>query len=202
MSDQSQKNPIDYEVANIPGMAKFHGWFRWKEVEEYRLPGRRLFRASSPNYMTPREDPINGGDKSQCLTQDAVNWLTANKVNSVISFNQFPYQQDELALLNEANITYRHYSTKDFTSPSIEDLKDAVKFHAEFEGAVTLVHCGYGHGRTGTGISAIQLYAEGGKRPTMQEWIVNNHVEWLAKGEVENLEILAEYYKENPRPSG
>jgi hypothetical protein len=200
MGDPHQKDPgVNVEVLG-PDPDKYHGWFRWREVEKYRLPGHRLFRASSPNYVSRGEDRINGGDKSQNLTQDAVNWLTKNKVNSIISFNQFPYKPDELDLLKKANITYRHYGAEDFHSPSIENLKAAVKFHAEFEGAVTLVHCGYGQGRTGTGISAIQLYAEDGERPTEREWIMENHVELMAKDEVENLRILAKYYKNNPRP--
>ena len=200
MSDQSQKDlAVDGEVLTT-GTAVNHGWFRWKEVHKYLLPGHRLFRSSSPNYRSRREDPINGGDKSQRLTQESVDWLTKNGVNSIISFNRFPYNPDELALLTEANIVYRHYGTEDFTSPSIEDLKAAVKFHAEFKGAVTLVHCGYGHGRTGTGISTIQLYAEDGKRPTEWEWITDNHVELMAKDEVKNLQILAERYKKNLRP--
>lgn len=200
MSGQSQTNLSLDEEALVPGLAKYHGWFRWTEVEKYRLPGHRLFRASSPNYVPRREDPINGGDKSHHLTQDAVNWLTRNKINSIISFNQFPYSPDDLELLNKANITYRHYVTEDFHSPSIENLKAAVKFHAEFKDAVTLVHCGYGYGRTGTGISAIQLYAEDGKQPTEREWIVENRVELMAEGQIENLRVLAEYYKNNPRP--
>ena len=199
MSDSNQKDLVVGEEVLIPGMAKYHGWFRWEEVEKYRLPGHRLFRSSCPNYIPRREDPINGGDRSQRLTQDAVNWLTKNKVNSIISFSQFPYTSDELALLKEANIAYRHYGTEDFTSPSIENLKAAVKFHAELKDAVTLVHCGYGHGRTGTGISTIQLYAEDGKRPTQREWIVENCVEIMAKDEVKNLQILAEHFKNNPR---
>lgn len=201
MSDRSQKYPVtDEEVPTTVGTAEDHGWFRWKEVEKYCLPGHRLFRSSSPNYKTPLEDPIDGGDRSQRLTQDAVNWLTKNKINSLISFNQFSYKPEELDLLKEANITYWHYGTKDFTSPSIENLKNAAKFHAGFEGAVTLVHCGYGHGRTGTGISAIQLYAEDGNLPTMEGWIVENRVELRAKGQIESLQELAEYYKENPHP--
>lgn len=171
------------------------------EVGKHCLPGHRLFRSSSPNYLSPREDAVNGGDKSQRLTQDAVKWLTENKINSIISFNQFSYKPEELALLSKANITYRHFCAEDFHSPSIENLKAAVMFHAELKDASTLVHCGYGHGRTGTGISAIQLYVEDGKQPTKMEWIAIDHVEPVAVDhEVENLQILAEFYQKNPRP--
>ena len=179
--------------------AKDHGWYRWEQVKQHCLPERTLFRASSPNYKSPREDPVNGGDKSQTLTQNSVDWLVKNKINILISFNRFPYKPEELSLLEKANITYRHHSTVDYTSPSIEDLKAAVEFHAQFKDAATLVHCGYGHGRTGTGISAIQLYAEDGERPTAREWIVDNRVEIMAKDQVANLMVLADFYKNNPR---
>ena len=177
-------------TAGDPEAAK-HGWKEWEKVTKYLLPGHSLFRSSCPGYKSD--------DKSQNLTQDAVNWLTKNNVNSIISFNEFSYKHAELDLLTKAKITYRHYKTVDFNSPSLDFLKAAVKFHADFKGAVTLVHCGYGHGRTGTGISAIQLYAENGQRPTETEWIKDNHVETNAKNEVENLRILAQFYKDHPR---
>ena len=168
-----------------------HGWSRWKEVTKHTLPGHRLFRSSCPGY-----NPYQGG-KSQHLTQTAVDWLTKNNVNSIISFNQLPYTQEEVALLNNANIAYRHYRTEDFTSPALADLKAAAEFHDKLENAVTLVHCGYGHGRTGTGISAIQLYAEDGKGPTETEWVQDNHVE--TKDQVTSLAMLVEYYQQHPR---
>ena len=168
-----------------------HGWSQWKEVTKYLLPGHRLFRSSAPGYA--------GGDKSQRLTQTAVDWLTNNHINSIISFNEFSYTQAEMDLLDKAHIAYRHYSTIDWNSPSIQNLKAAATFHDELKDAVTLVHCGFGHGRTGTGISAIQLYAENGKRPTEEEWLEDNHVERRAKNQVENLEILAKHYQEHPR---
>lgn len=178
----------------VAGEAKKHGWSQWKEVKKYLLPGHRLFRSSCPGYKQAE------GDKSQRLTQAAVDWLTNNHINSIISFNSFSYTQSEKDLLAQAHIQYHHYSTPDFNSPSIQNLKAATDFHEKLQGAVTLVHCGYGHGRTGTGISAIQLYAEDGKRPTEREWIQDNYVEVMAKNEVENLQKLAEEYREHPRP--
>jgi len=170
----------------IANKAEDHGWLRWKKVTEYLLPGRTIYRASCPNYRTSKE-----------LSQNAVDWLKQNEVNSIISFNSVPYNQAELDRLNAAGVSYRHYETEDWTSPSIKDLKEAAAFHESFPTAVTLVHCGYGHGRTGTGVSAIQLYASDGVWPTEQQWIIDNKVE--AIGQVESLRELAAYYKAHPR---
>jgi hypothetical protein len=166
--------------------ARDHGWLRWRKVTEYLLPGRTIYRAACPNYKT-----------SQDLTQKAVNWLKQNEVNSIISFNSTPYNQAELDRLNAAGISYHHYETEDWTSPSIKDLKEAAAFHESFPAAVTLIHCGYGHGRTGTGVSAIQLYANDGVWPTERQWIIDNKVE--TKGQIESLRELAAYYNAHPR---
>ncbi|KAF9643782.1 hypothetical protein BDM02DRAFT_3122951 [Thelephora ganbajun] len=187
----SHEHRVTDETISEGKEAEKHGWKEWEKVEKYLLPGHLLFRSSSPGYR--------GSDRSQRLTKDAVEWLTKKQVNSIISFNQYQYTQEELGLLAEAKITYRNWSTVDLHSPSIDNLKAAVEFHANFKDAVTLVHCGFGHGRTGTGISAIQLYAENGERPTEQEWIRDNHVEIIAEGEIENLRELATYYKNHPR---
>jgi len=183
----ANRDPLaDYEGIVTVNKAEDHGWLRWKKVTEYLLPGRTIYRASCPNYGASRE-----------LTQKAVDWLKQNEVNSIISFNSVPYNQAELDRLNAAGISYRHYETEDWTSPSIKDLKEAAAFHESFPTAVTLVHCGYGHGRTGTGVSAIQLYASDGVWPLEHQWMIDNKVE--AIGQVESLRELAAYYKAHPR---
>ena len=185
VSVTDDKNPFFEEII-IANKARDHGWLRWKKVTEHLLPGRTIYRASCPNYQT-----------SQGLTQEAVDWLKQNEVSSIISFNAVPYNQAELDRLNAAGISYRHYKTEDFTSPSTKDLKEAAAFHESFPTAVTLIHCGYGHGRTGTGVSAIQLYVSDGVCPTEQQWVIDNKVE--TKGQIESLRGLAAYYKAHPR---
>lgn len=112
-----------------------------------------------------------------------------NHINSIISFNEFRYKPEEEDLLSKAKITHSHYKTIDRHSLSIDNLKASVEFHDKRKGAATFVHCGYWYGWTGIGISAIQLYAENGLRPTKLERERSNHVEREAEGEIENLRL-------------
>ena len=143
-------------------------WMRFYEVTEHVPADRRLFRSSAPNYN-------KGG---QPLTQSAVDFLVSQGVNSIISFHQLPYGDTTgKSLLESAGILYHHIPVADFTAPTQQQLKDAVEFFASISSACTLVHCGYGHGRTGTGVTALQLAATQGKNPGEEDWIKINHVE-------------------------
>ena len=148
-------------------------WRNWEEVTEYLQPqlqtGRRLFRSSSPNYA--------GSDSTQNLNQAAVDILVQRGIHRVISFNKIPYTQEELARLKQAGITYRHFPVKDFTAATIEQLREAAEFYAMGPPTSVLMHCGFGHGRTGTGVTAIQLFTTSGQNPPEDEWKSKNHVE-------------------------
>jgi protein-tyrosine phosphatase len=56
----------------------------------------------------------------------------------------------------------------------------------------TLVHCGHGHGRTGTCVTALQIGATRGFAPLEAEWKAVNHVE--AEGQMTVLRELRETY--------
>ncbi|KAF8891606.1 protein-tyrosine phosphatase-like protein [Gymnopilus junonius] len=119
------------------------GWKNFREVTQNILPNHRLFRASSPNYL--------GMDLTQELRRESVDFLLQNGINRIISLNQYPYSEEELASLESAGITYLHIPVKDFHPPTIEQLSKAFEFYrADPDGATTLVHCGAGYGRSGT----------------------------------------------------
>ena len=120
------------------------------------------------------------------------------KIKQYHQLQRVPLQARGGGFIEQGKDTYRHYKTIDWNSPSADNLKAAVEFHDKPKGAVTLVHCGFGHRRTWMGISAIQLYAESGLHPTELRWVRDNHVE-EAEGEIENLIILAKLYKEHLR---
>ncbi|KAJ8473354.1 hypothetical protein ONZ45_g16332 [Pleurotus djamor] len=143
------------------------GWFRFKEVT-FLVPRRhRLFRASSPNYF--------GFDASLSLTPEAVRFLEACEIDSLVSFNSQNYTENERASLKAAGIEFLHVPVKDFTAATPEQLDAVYQFF--LENRATLLHCGYGHGRTGTGVTAIQLYATSGQAPPEDYWQAVNHVE-------------------------
>lgn len=48
---------------------------------------------------------------------------------------------------------------RDYAAPTLEQLAEGNASYRKHRGG-TLVWCGYGHGRTGTMITALQIYAE------------------------------------------
>src|SRR5262245_37448328 len=133
-------------------------WLRFYQVTKHVPPGHTLHRASAPNYIPYK----------QKLTESAVQFLTDHGIDSIISFNAHPYTDDEKELLTSAKIEYKHLPVKDFHAPTMETLRSANEFFLQRES--TLVHCEYGHGRTGTGVTGIQLYATKGELPLEADW--------------------------------
>ena len=167
-------------MATISEAAASAGWFRWRQVTAHIPPDCVLYRASSPNYTT--------GDVSQRLDADAVDFLAQVGVRGIASFNSVPYAAKWTALLAAAGIDYLHLPTPDRTPPSRADLDAAREFLLAKK--CVLVHCGYGHGRTGTGVTAIQLYQTRGLLPPEEDWMAINYVETAEQ--VQALRYLAE----------
>lgn len=108
----------------------------------------RLARSSSPNY--------DGYDKSQHMDDAAVQFLLLHKISNVISMNQYRLSPAEERRLTDKGISYKHLGVQDYRAPTLYDLEQAQ--HSFTSHSITLVHCGYGHGRTGTVITALQMY--------------------------------------------
>ncbi|KAH9071124.1 hypothetical protein EDB83DRAFT_2366655 [Lactarius deliciosus] len=164
-------------------------WQNWEEVTNYLQPtlrNRKLFRSSCPNY--------DGRDSSQNLNQAAVDILVQRKINRIVSFNEVAYKPEEMDRLSKANIIYRHLPVGDFKAATIDQLKLAIAFVREGSPANTLIHCGFGWGRTGTGVSAVQMFATWGDLP-YDVWKLNgtNHVEKPVQVDV--LKALQTRYK-------
>ena len=81
--------------------------------------------------------------------------------------------------LKAAGITYLHLPVEDFhPRPTVEQLTKAFEFYKSApDGVTTLVHCGAGYGRSGTCVSAIQLFVTSGKAPEEGAWKAENFVE-------------------------
>jgi protein-tyrosine phosphatase len=111
------------------------------------------------------------------VTDSAVAFLTLTGIDTIVSFNQVPYTSEEQARVHKAGIFYRHLPVEDFQPPSYEQLRSAVQLFNDRLKSLTLVHCGFGYGRTGTGITALQLFATWGSDPPEADWEELNHVE-------------------------
>jgi protein-tyrosine phosphatase len=151
-------------------------WHNWEKVTKHVREGHNLYRSSSPNYR--------GYDESQTLTPTAVKFLKDNGTDSIISFNKHPYNDYEKELLDNEMIQYLHLPVQDFTAATVKQLENAIAFFNDPEHRSTLVHCGYGKGRTGTAVTALQLDATGGNEPDESVWQSENHVERPVQMEV------------------
>ncbi|KAG8213631.1 hypothetical protein J3R82DRAFT_10320 [Butyriboletus roseoflavus] len=145
-------------------MAAAAGWERFMQVTTSVPTGHDLYRASAPNY--------DNQDSDQNLTQAAVDFLVSQGINSIISYNAYEYTAAEKARLTNAvpPIKYLHLKLEDFKPPTLAQLEQANDFF--LENTSTLVHCGYGMGRTGTGITGLQIYTVHGAslQPLAATW--------------------------------
>lgn len=145
-------------------MAAAAGWHRFTPVTKFVPSGHKLYRASAPNYR--------GKDSDQDLTQAAVDFLVSQGIDSIISFNEYEYKAVEKERLAKATkpIQYLHLKLGDFKPPTLAQFKQANDFFLKNKS--TLVHCGYGWGRTGTGVTGLQIYTENGKnlQPLARSW--------------------------------
>lgn len=145
-------------------MADKAGWHRFTQVTQSVPSGHKLYRASAPNYKKQ--------DSDQDLTQEAVDFLVSQGIDSIISFNEYEYRPVEREKLAKATqpIRYLHLKLGDFKPPTLAQFRQANDFFLENKS--TLVHCGYGWGRSGTGVTGLQIYTENGKnfQPLASSW--------------------------------
>ncbi|KAI0528344.1 hypothetical protein GGR58DRAFT_509588 [Xylaria digitata] len=168
--------------------AGFHQ-FEW--VKDHIPSSDRLARSSAPNYQ--------GSDSDQRLTDDSITFLKDNKIEHVISLNSKANNDTIKKKLKDNNIEYTPLPVTDFTAPTLAQLKkgnDEYKKHR----CGTLVWCGYGHGRTGTMVSALQIYSEQERdHPTALSVTdyKKNHVEKMHNGKsTGQYEVLDNLQKE------
>lgn len=135
-----------------------HLFLCWSEV----FPNR-LYRSSAP-YYTEKWKELTGEedlDKSQFMDRFDILFLVNKNINLIISLNKYELPGTVINNLRFHGIEYLHLKTSDFDVPSFFDL---VRAACASRGKCTLVWCGYGQGRTGLMISAIEIIS-GNKSP-------------------------------------
>ncbi|THC87932.1 hypothetical protein EYZ11_012623 [Aspergillus tanneri] len=166
---ENTKNPTRTSISSTAEKVAFH---RFELVGEHTDPNHVLARSSAPSYI----DEL-GKDGTQELSIRQADFLKENGFDNIISLNSERLSQAEENLLKERGIGYTHLPVKDFHPPTLDDLRTGV---AEYNNhRATLVWCGFGHGRTGTMISAIQIEvnAKSGLERLTEDLFKKNHVE-------------------------
>lgn len=132
-------------------MADAAGFHRFEQVSGHIPSTDKLYRSSAPYYVDQ--------DSDQRLTDASISFLRSKSITHVISLNSQADNADIKKKLQDAGIAYTPRPVEDFHAPTREDLRvGAQEFRKHRTG--TLVWCGYGHGRTGTMINGLQIYAE------------------------------------------
>ena len=114
---------------------------------EWVIPGN-LARSSAPYY--------DGEDADESINETSIEFLNSYKINNIISLNSVELSQRQRDRLRAAKISYSHIKAVECTAVTQEQFDQI--WNAYDKARVTIVYCGYGGGRTGMAISAIQLF--------------------------------------------
>ncbi|KAL7819439.1 hypothetical protein V8C44DRAFT_318112 [Trichoderma aethiopicum] len=116
--------------------------FRWV------VPGR-LARSSAPHY--------ENSDVDQDMDAEALGYLRRQGITSIISLNAYPLPEMATRRLQEFGMTYNHIPVAEFCAPTMEQFLELWDVYRRQTS--TLVYSGFGYGRAGTAVSALQLYS-------------------------------------------
>ncbi|OAA42462.1 protein-tyrosine phosphatase [Beauveria brongniartii RCEF 3172] len=155
------------------GNAAEGGLQRFEFVKELMGSENELARSSAPYYA--------GQDSDQKITPETIAALKKHGITHIISANSEANNEEVRKALAEAGISYTPLPVEDFKAATQDDFQRAWEAFVSNRGTgATLVWCGYGHGRTGTIISALQMFSEH-ERGQLHTWSRSdydrNHVE-------------------------
>ncbi|PUU75888.1 hypothetical protein B9Z19DRAFT_1130580 [Tuber borchii] len=114
---------------------------------EWVVPGR-LARSSAPYY--------NGEDADENINETSIEFLNGYRIKNIISLNSVELPPRPRGWLRAAGISYSHIKAVECAAVT-QDQFDQIRNAYDKAGA-TIIYCGYGDGRTGMAISAIQLF--------------------------------------------
>ncbi|PUU75890.1 hypothetical protein B9Z19DRAFT_1089422 [Tuber borchii] len=114
---------------------------------EWVIPDR-LARSSAPYY--------DGEDADESINETSIEFLSNYGIKNIISLNSVELSQRQRDRLRAAKISYSHIKAVECAAVTQEQF-DRI-WSAYSRAGVTIVYCGYGDGRTGMAISAIQLF--------------------------------------------
>ena len=114
--------------------------------------GTKVYRSSQPYY--------NGGDSEQVFDPNAVKVLKDHKINLIVSLNHKGLAKGQKEILDADKISYCYLGVEDYKAPTVAQLEEGCQeISNNFSAGNALVYCGYGQGRTGTMMTAYQIYS-------------------------------------------
>ncbi|CAI9007310.1 dual specificity protein phosphatase family protein [Pseudomonas sp. fls2-241-R2A-110] len=112
----------------------------------------KVFRSSQP-YYNDKDDTLQKFDAS------AITLLKNYGIKGIISLNQKLLEGTSASELSKESITYHHLEVKDFNTPTAQELMQGCKaIDSALSKGNVLVYCGFGQGRTGTMMTAYEIY--------------------------------------------
>ena len=126
-------------VKFLPTMRNFQ-WLTQDKVQ--------IARSAQPNYNLFKGDQIHEFNDKQ------IAFLLKNNIKTIISLNSKQLKPAAKLALEQKGIQHNHIVTRDFTAISLasHDRIDNI-IENRYQAGAILFHCGYGMGRTGTGIA-------------------------------------------------
>lgn len=124
------------------------------------------------------------------MDSGVVRFLDKHGIRQVVSLNEFCLTQSEKDDLADSGIAYKHVgmTVAELFTPTLMQLVAVDIAYSNVGTGATLVYCGDGHGRTGTAITALQMF--GGRLDMSRDDYKENNVETEAQMKVLD-EILA-----------
>ena len=114
---------------------------------EWVIPSR-LARSSAPYY--------DGEDADENINETSIEFLNNYGIKNIISLNSLELSLRQKGRLRAAKISYSHIKAEKCAAVTQEQFDQI--WNSYDKAGVTVVYCGFGDGRTGMAISAIQLF--------------------------------------------
>ena len=114
---------------------------------EWVIPDR-LARSSAPFY--------DGEDADESINEISIEFLNNYGIKNIISLNSVELSPRQKGRLRAARISYSHIKAVGCSAVTQEQFDQI--WNSYDKAGVTVVYCGFGDGRTGMAISAIQLF--------------------------------------------
>ncbi|KAM3426126.1 hypothetical protein NHJ13734_009646 [Beauveria thailandica] len=197
--------PVYEEIGNPKGnantAAEKGGLHRFSKVDGL-APDEIVFRSSAPHYVN--------NDKDQEITPETIEAFKEYGITHVINANREAKSRAYSDALEAAGIKYTPIPTKDFTAPTQKALNKAWDGFVSNKPGATLIHCGYGDGRTGVVVTSIQMRSEH-QRGILRRWGIadyrRNRVEYEnamgeSTGQAEALNEFQDNLKKEGRTAG